>query len=149
MGKRKRKFSEIRDNYNKFKIDDREIKRLYEEVKQKYLENENLDITLEKIYLDENFKGSKSTTLNTNLTIFISMATAIITIMLDRAITGVLSGVLMFFMVGGAWLLFFYLLDKALIYLEKDKYIYYNVCIKVLEEIEKERGTLQKNVSSL
>lgn len=149
MGKRKRKFPEIRDSYDKFKEEDRKIKMLYEEVRLKYIEQGDLDITLEKIYLDENFKGSKSDTLNINLTIFLTIATAIMTIMLDNAITGVLSGVLMFFMVGGIWLLFFYLLDKAVIFLEKDKNTYYNVCIKVLEEIEKERDTLQKNISSL
>ena len=83
---RKRKFPEIHKEYKKYKSEERHIKRLYNQVKEEYINDENLDIELERIYLKTCLEEYKSYTLDKYVQIIWICITVLITISLEEAL---------------------------------------------------------------
>lgn len=140
MGKRKRKFSEIHREYRKFKEEDIEIKQLYNQVKREYLEDENLNIYLEKIYLENKINGEKSETYANNMAIIIAIFSSVITIGIEKIMPNDTLGIgitILFVTLESIFILL--LSERKKIKGEFNKYLYYKVCLAVIEEIEKER----------
>lgn len=137
MKSRKRGFSEIHKGYKEFKRKDTALLSLYNQVKREYIDNKELDITLEKIYLENKLKGSKSDTFDYYLKFFITSITIVITVIIERTMPNSI-GVIYVYMILLS-LLFFILLfiNKKPIRFEIDEYVYYSVCLEVIKEIEK------------
>ena len=146
----KRNYLEVHNEYKEFKKDDKEIKLVYNQVKREYLENENLNINLEKIYIEKRLNRESSETFNTNMNMMIAIVSASIAIVIEKIIPNNTIGMIatIVFIVAEC-ILIFLIIDKNKIRKEFSSNLYYRICLLVLEEIEKERGTLQKNVSSL
>lgn len=136
---RKRKFSEIHNKYKEDKLKEKYIKQLYDQVKEEYLNDENLDITLEKIYLQNKIEDYKGETLNNYINFIGIIATVLLTVIIEKYL-GENNNILLL-IVGSVLssIIFIHIaifINKSIIRGEIDKHIYYNVCLEVIKDIE-------------
>lgn len=140
---RKRKFPEIHKEYKKYKSEEKHIKQLYNQVKEEYINDKNLDIELEKIYLKTSLEEYTSDTLNKYVKMIWIYITVVITISLENALNKndniflliIISAIVTLISIGVG-----ILVEKSIIKKEIDKQIYYNVCLEVLTELENEKN---------
>ncbi|SCJ99843.1 Uncharacterised protein [uncultured Clostridium sp.] len=135
----KRKFSEIHEEYNNYKNEEKDIKMLYETIKRDYLDNKNLNITLEKIYLKNCLEDYKGSTIENYISILIVVVTAIVTILVEKGISessNYIFGIISVLIAAPLVFICLLKLDRKIIRKEIDKHIYYSICLDVIEELE-------------
>lgn len=139
----KRKFSDIHREYKEFKKKDKDLLSLYNQVKREYIENKDLDITLEKIYLEYKLNNYKGETLNFYINMLYTLMTIIITLAIERSVSGV-NIILAIFVITISAIIYILLMpfiNKKVIRIEIDQHIYYSVCFEVINEIENHKNT--------
>lgn len=135
----KRKFSEIHEEYNNYKNEEKDIKMLYETIKRDYLDNKNLNITLEKIYLKNCLEDYKGSTIENYISILIVVVTAIVTILVEKGISessNYIFGIISVLIAAPLVFICLLKLDRKIIRIEIDKHTYYSICLDVIEELE-------------
>ena len=112
---------------------------LYETIKRDYLDNKNLNITLEKIYLKNCLEDYKGSTIENYISILIVVVTAIVTILVEKGISesnNYIFGIISVLIAAPLVFICLLKLDRKIIRKEIDKHIYYNICLDVIEELE-------------
>lgn len=131
-------FRDIHYNYKTYKSRELDIKDLYKSIREEYGKDKNLNITLERIYLEKKLENYTGETVNMYITMFIAIMTTILTLVVERALSE--SGNILFSIIGLvilflAFFIFSVRRDKN-IKKEINEYNYYKICLKVLDEIE-------------
>jgi hypothetical protein len=138
-----RPFGNIHADYYKYKEEDKEIRQMYERVKNDYFKKEKLDITLEKIYLEERFTHYKVDTQMYYFNIIIMTFAAFVSGIFSGYSKNPIIAVIAFFVL-------ILLISKVFTYFNKKKvckeeyeHKYYVISLQVLEEIQKERSNIK------
>lgn len=133
------KFTDIHYNYKAYKSREREIDKIYKTIKEEYIKEKNLNITLERIYLEKKLENYTGETINMYITMFISIMTTVLTLTVERALSesgNILLSILGLIVLFLAFFIFIVRKDKN-IKKEINEHTYYKICLKVLDEIEK------------
>ncbi|CDH90782.1 hypothetical protein CB17B1793 [Clostridium botulinum B str. Eklund 17B (NRP)] len=138
-----RPFGNIHLDYIRYKDSDKDVRQMYERVKNDYLKNENLDIDLEKAYLNERFISYKGdigkdyfNVLMISLAAFLG---GISTQYFNRPIM-TLAILLAFIII--VVKSFSNIHTKVMLNKEKYEHKYYIICIEALKEIEHEQNSI-------
>ncbi|MGN2370923.1 hypothetical protein [Clostridium sp. ZBS14] len=138
-----RPFGNIHLDYIRYKDSDKDVRQMYERVKNDYLKNENLDIDLEKAYLNERFISYKGDIGKDYLNVLmISLAAflgGISTQYFNRPIM-TLAILLAFIII--VVKSFSNIHTKVMLNKEKYEHKYYIICIEALKEIEHEQNSI-------
>lgn len=138
-----RPFRNIHIDYNKYKEDDKEIRLMYERVKKDYLKNRKLDITLEKIYLEERFVQYKGYTRMYYFNILIMILAAFMGGMFSEYFKKPLLAFMAFFLLILLVIKAFKYLDEKRASKEEYEHKYYNISLQVLDEIQREKNDIE------
>lgn len=134
-------FAQIHSGYKKYKSDidkkydekDINIKRIYEEVKQEYLDDENLDVNLERVYLKNKLSGFQSESFDYFTTMMIIVFTAIASAYLSK-----LEDFWQIFCAGVCCIVCIGIqmyISRKIIHKENKERIYFSMCLDVIDEI--------------
>lgn len=138
-----RPFGNIHLDYVKYKDSDKDIRQMYERVKNDYLKNKNLDIDLEKAYLNERFISCRAYSEKYYLNILMIAVAAFLggisTQYSNRSIM-ILAILLAFIII--LVKSFSNIHIKAMLNKEKYEHKYYIICIEALKEIEHEQNSI-------
>ncbi|WP_195517335.1 hypothetical protein [Paraclostridium bifermentans] len=132
------KLQSIHEKYKKYKKDEEEIKGIYKTIKEEYLKDKKLDVTLEKIYLEKKLENYTGETVEFYKTMFIAIMTTILTLVVERAISdsdNILFSIIMLVVLILVFILWRVKKDKN-IKREINEYNYYKICLKVLDDLE-------------
>lgn len=131
-------FRDIHYNYKTYKSKELDIKDLYKSIREEYVKDKNLNITLERIYLEKKLENYTGETVNMYITMFIAIMTTILTLLVERALSE--SGNILFSIIGLVILFLAFFIFSVRrdnnIKKEINEYNYYKICLKVLDEIE-------------
>ena len=138
-----RPFRNIHIDYNKYKEEDKEIRIMYERVKKDYLKNDKLDITLEKIYLEERFIRYRGDTriyyFNTLIMILAAFMSGMFSEYFKKPFIAFIAFFLLILLVSKT----FKYLDEKRASKEEYEHKYYNISLQVLDEMQRERNDIE------
>lgn len=135
------KLQSVHEKYKNYKRDEEEIKEIYKVIKEEYLNEKKLDVTLEKIYLEKKLENYTGETVEIYKTMFIAIMTTILTLLVERAISdsdNILFSIIMLVVLILVFILWIIKKDKN-IKREINEYNYYKICLKVLDDLESNR----------
>lgn len=138
--KRKKTYNDIHNKYKEERDADKDLKTLYNQIKREYISDKNLDITYEKLYLKKKIENYKGDTFNTYQNIIMSLMVAILVVSLENIIAtkaNVYIAIFSICLALGISFISLIVIDKKVIRKEIDQYVYYNVCLEVISDIEK------------
>lgn len=116
-------------------ISSEDIRVFYEHIKKQYMEMENLNINLEKIYLEKKLGLYNSKNINIyEKILWIGFTAFISKLFVENDPT---SNFISFFIIFLA-VLFIIFTDRKEIRTNSNSILYYNICLKVLSELENE-----------
>ncbi|WP_315080513.1 hypothetical protein [uncultured Clostridium sp.] len=140
-----RPFGNIHLDYIKYKDSDKDIRRMYERVKSDYLKNENLDIDLEKAYLNERFISYRSDIGNYYLNALIMALAAFLGgISTQYSNRPIMTLAILLAFIFSVVKSFSNIHTKIMINKEKYEHKYYIICIEALKEIEHEQNSIME-----
>ncbi|EES50255.1 hypothetical protein NE172_10300 [Clostridium botulinum] len=138
-----RPFGNIHLDYIRYKDSDKDIRQMYERVKNDYLKNKNLDMDLEKAYLNERFISYKGDIgkyyLNVLMISLAAFLGGIFTQYFNRSFM-TLSILIAFIIIVVKF--FSNIHTKIMLNKEKYEHKYYIICIEALKEIEHEQNSI-------
>lgn len=135
-------FNEIHNEFvkNKDGNEARKIKEIYERVEREYRENKELDIALERVMVKRYLEEYMSWSFKYYIQVMIIILTVFITNIFSNK--DVFKEDIMFLSVGFistiACVFFMMFIDRKSIKKENSKYIYYNICLEILDKLEQE-----------
>lgn len=141
-----RDFSKIDIKYKEYKNNEESIKRLYENVKQEYRSDKNLDIVLERAFLSnqkEKYKG-------VNMSLVISLVTIVFSVFLSVLINQIIKNmnilhcVFLGIFFAGTTIFMIIFAYRGDIFYERNEHIYFDIRLAALDEIERERENSTK-----
>lgn len=136
-------FKNIHIDYNRYKENDKEIKLMYERVKKDYLKNDNLDITLERIYLEERFIRYRGDIRMYYFNSLIMILAAFVGGMFSEYFKKPFTALIAFFALILLIIKTFKYLDEKKANKEEYEHKYYNISLQVLDEIQRERNEIK------
>lgn len=143
-------FREIHYNYKTYKSKEVNIKALYKRIKEEYIKDKNLNITLERIYLERKLENYMGETLSMYWQIFITVMTTLITVsltlFLERTENTVLSTISLVIALPILIYVYISIFNKKHIKVERNQYLYYKICLEVLKEIENNKKSSNEKV---
>jgi hypothetical protein len=139
----KENYIRINNNYISERDKATEIKNIYNVVKQQYInriENGELSIKLEKIYLNKKLDEYIGSTLDYWIKFIVIVMTACITTSISQSVLErktAIGTILFMFIVLFMITIFIY---RKTIKKEVNEHTYYRICLEVLDELEKEKA---------
>jgi uncharacterized membrane protein len=138
-----RPFGNIHVDYINYKEEDKEIRQMYERIKSEYMKNDELDITLEKIYLEERFTYYRSHTrkyyFNTMIMVLAAFISGMFSQYFKNPFISLIALIILILMIRKTFLYF----DEKKVNKEEYEHKYYNISLQVLNEIQEERSSIK------
>ncbi len=136
-------FNEIHNEFRNYKENDneaRKIKEIYERVEMEYRENKELDIGLERVMVKKYLEEYMSWSFKYYIQVMIIISTVFITNIFSNK--DVFKENIIFlsfgFIAAIACIFLMMFIDRKSITKENSKYIYYNICLEILDKLEQE-----------
>lgn len=130
-------FGNIHLDYIKYKRKEKDIKQIYEKVKSEYLTNDNLDIDLERAYLNHRFIYNNGIKKRYYFNMLLIGVTAFFSIIFEKYLKSSIIDIITFAAI-------IFVIGKCILKIhtevrykkEEYEHKYYIICMKVLKEIE-------------
>lgn len=135
-----RDFGKIDKQYREYKDNKESIKRLYENIKQEYKNDKNLDIVLERVFLLNQKEKYRGLTVNLTINLMIMIFNVFIAALLTQLFKNmsVYSILLCYFIILFVIYISIILAYKGNIFYERNESIYFDIRLAALYEIERE-----------